>query len=235
MPSTALTNFVTTDYAVQGLLTIEARYKDPPTVPNRPKVEGLRGGAAVLMVAAFENYLREAVSEFLDQINSSTPSCDFSKLPSTLQKASIVSGLEIAMRGRPGAKKRTDSQRIADIRTIATRIVNDQINSSEVANTRSNPNSELVQNMFRSVGVRNVFSKAKASFDTLWGVPTAATFIRDNLDAIVQRRHIVAHTASALSISRVDLAEGRRFVSILTPVLDDLLEKTIARVIANAQ
>ena len=48
----------------------------------------------------------------------------------------------------------------------------------------------------------------------------APDFVGDKLDEIVQRRHRVAHRADALAISRHDLKEGGRFLSLLAEVLD---------------
>jgi hypothetical protein len=175
------------------------------------------------MVAAFENYLHEAFSEVLDRINSALPPCNFSKLP-----------LEMAMRGRHGFPK-LKNQRLSDIRVSAQRVLNNHIDGEAVADTRSNPNSDTVSTLFKSIGAKGILVKIKPSFDFAWGSRTAQTFVRDTLNNIVLRRHIVAHTASVLSISRSDIEDSRRFLQTLTGVLDVFLEKHVTKVISDAQ
>ena len=48
---------------------------------NQPFIMGLRGGAAVLMVAAFEFYLKRLFEENISRLNTSPPSIDLPKLP----------------------------------------------------------------------------------------------------------------------------------------------------------
>jgi hypothetical protein len=51
------------------LRTLEVqRYKDPPPPRQIIAVEALRGGAVVLMVAAFERYLKNAFEEYAEAI-----------------------------------------------------------------------------------------------------------------------------------------------------------------------
>jgi len=45
-----------------------AAYHDPPPLADQIAVEALRGGATVLMVASFDQYLKEALEEFVDLI-----------------------------------------------------------------------------------------------------------------------------------------------------------------------
>src|SRR5207249_5356140 len=50
---------------VDGLLSLESRFPDPPSDADAKVVRGLRGGAAVLMVAAFEEFMRSAIRDHL--------------------------------------------------------------------------------------------------------------------------------------------------------------------------
>jgi len=235
VPQQALANFRSADGAVSAILDIETQYPDPPPPEHRAAVEGLRGGAAVLTVAAFENYLREAISLALDNVNSSNPPCEFQKLPATLQTTSIYATLELAMQGRYETTRRKRHERILDIQAAAQRVQSGRLDGAAIANTGGNPNSELVKSLFKSIGVPNVLANVKRAFDAKWGGVTAQTFIPDTLDSVVRRRHVVAHTASALAITRIDLADGRRFVVCLSEVLDAALDRHISRVIAAAQ
>ncbi len=189
----------------------------------------------MLMVAAFENYLKEVVAELLESINSATPSCDFNKLPSALQAQTVYTGLQAAMTAKAWDPVKQREHRLPGVMHAVTRIARGEILSQEIADTAGNPNAEQVKSMFKIIGVSDLFGTIKFDFDSAWGSPTAQTFIADNLDAVVQRRHVVAHTASILSTSRSDLQEWNRFLLCLVTTLDATLERHIAQVIADAQ
>ena len=235
MLSTAFHNFQSADLAVQAIISIESKYLDPHTRTSQFAVEGLRGGAAVLMVAAFENFLREALTGVLDEINIASPPCNFARLPIELRVASTFNGLNQALKGPLGITSDKKAQRLLNVRMAAMKIVDGKIDVGAIANTRGNPNQQVVLELFRSIGIKDIFKKSKGTFDALWDSPTATTFIQDNLETIVQRRHVVAHTASALSISRTDLSEGRRFLAVFSEVIDNILAGHIQGVIRRAR
>jgi hypothetical protein len=187
------------------------------------------------MVAAFEQYLKEAVSEALESINTAAPKCDFDRLPESIRVSVVYASLEAAMRGDHATARLTRAERLPDVLAAVARIHRRVIDASTVAQTAGNPTSEQVKSIFKSIGLTQVLNNVKRAFDARWGGPTATTFIPDTLDSIVRRRHTVAHTASALNVTRVDLAEGHRFLGTLVGVVDAALDRHAARVIAAAQ
>src|SRR5260370_3537304 len=64
----------------ESLLNLESQYSDPPNIYDQQTVEGLRGGAVILMVAAFEYFLKSAIVEHLNKLIQPTK-VPFSKLP----------------------------------------------------------------------------------------------------------------------------------------------------------
>lgn len=220
---------------VSALLALENSYADPPAEADRAAVEGLRGGSVVLMVAAFENYLKESVAEALEEINNAKPSCDFAKLPLELQAQVVYAGLQSAMHARPWDPVRERIHRLPLVLKAADHVTRGTIMSREIAETGGNPDSKQVKNIYKNVGISSILTQIKRGFDGAWGTPTAQTFIENNLDTIVQRRHIVAHTASALATSRVDLQTWQRFLDCVVDQLDAALERHIARLIKRAQ
>ncbi len=63
--------------------------------------------------------------------------------------------------------------------------------------------------------------------------PEAQSFVEDKLQEIVNRRHVVAHTADALKITRGNLKESLRFLEILAEVLDAELDNHIKTATKN--
>jgi len=231
----ALTNYVDAIANVTALLLIESAYSDPPSASDKSAVEGLRGGCVVLMVAAFENYLKESIAEIFERVNTANPPCDFSKLPLQLQTQAVYTGLAAAMNPRPWDPVKEKHLRLPKVLSAVGRISRGEILSQEIAETAGNPNSAQVKAVFKTVGLPSIIGNIKPGFDVAWGAPTAQTFIADNLDSVVQRRHTVAHTASILSTSRTDLHDWQRFLGCLVSQLDAALERHIARVITKAQ
>lgn len=233
--TTALVNYMSASASVAALLGIEAGYGDPPRVQDKSAVEGLRGGCVVLMVAAFENYLKEAIAEIFERVNTANPPCQFSKLPLPLQTQAVYTGLGAAMVAKPWDQLKDKQLRLPRVLDAVNRIGRGEILSQEIADTAGNPSSVQVKSMFKIIGLPAIFSNIKPAFDAAWGSPTAQTFIADNLDAVVQRRHVVAHTASVLATSRMDLHDWQRFLLCFVSQVDAALERHITRVIANAQ
>src|SRR3954470_18330324 len=124
-PTAALSQFLAAHGMVEQLLLMEGRHMDPPEPIDRPLVEGLRGGAAVLMVAAFEGFLRDALPEHLLSIQQRKLS--FAKLPDKMRVYGVFGALDAAMKGprhQPPAPKAT---RIAAIVQACKRITDGDI------------------------------------------------------------------------------------------------------------
>lgn len=221
--SLALNQFRDSLRLAQSLLELEVGYKDPPAPEDKHAVEGLRGGAAVLMVAAFENYLRTAVAETMEDLIREEPVVLLTALPVKTQVRAVYSTLETAMKGPPGETS-LKSDRLTEVLRVCRLLAEGRYDPSAMGASQGNPNAEWVKDMFRNLGVADVFSSIRAGFDAEWGRLEALSFLSDKLDEIVIRRHVVAHTASALNLSRSDLREAPRFLWALGLSLSATLE-----------
>lgn len=223
--SQAYRDFLASLQLAESLLTIESGFPDPAPDPQRKAAEGLRGGASVLMVAAFENYLKELVEEYLDELTHVPLKFKVDAVP----KEMLFSNLEYLVKANTRKKSDTKVQAYIDMATIIVAGV--MYPASFTDAVRSNPNSEKLQELFKRFGIKKFFEVIKHDFDALWGTPTADTFISDYLDGILQRRHTVAHTANALNISRVDLQDSLRFLKILGAVCDTRMAQHINNIL----
>src|SRR5438552_12350063 len=91
---------------VAALLALETRYPDPPSPRSRRLVSGLRGGAAVLVVSAFEAYLNDGIPEHLAVLATDPPRVTFTKLPEAIRWQSTTRSYELAERGKPWERPR---------------------------------------------------------------------------------------------------------------------------------
>jgi hypothetical protein len=217
MSSKAYADFLDTLKVAEALLDLERQYTDPPKPEHQKIVEGLRGGANVLMVAAFEYYLKELVEEHLSDMVSEPLKFKAQNVPYKTQRTNIENRLEKIRRMK-------DQERVAEYLATAQLIVAGVIMvDSFTSIAQNNPNSKNVKELFKTLGIEDFYSRVKNSFDNEWGMPTARTFIEDKLDEIVNSRHHVAHSARILNISRVALQDWLKFFKIIGKICDTTL------------
>ncbi len=215
----------------EELIKIESTYNNPPRASEIRAVRGLRGAASVLVVAAFENFLRECMEEHLSELSHLHLKLQFHKLPDKLRVSSIFNSLERAMKGPLYQETIPKVDRLTEIERVCKIIIAGNLDPQVFSDTGGNPNSKNVKSMFSSVALDNIFIRVRPKFDRKWGKPEAHTFIENKLDEIVNRRHVVAHTADALKITRSNLKESVRFLKILASVLDVELREHIKNLI----
>ena len=221
----ALKDFKVSLSRAKSLLDLEiSLYNDPPKVNERDKVAALRGGASVLLVAALEKYFRDVFEELIDEVVGH-PKYNFGKLPETMQLHGISEMLNWAIKGEPYAPIRDKAQKIIDMLATSSKVHARSLDARVYANTKSNPDSDTIKFMTKSINIKDYFGTIKPRFDTKLGHATSHTYIPDTLDSIIQRRHIVAHTATATNITRQDLKESIRFLRIFCEVTDMEIKK----------
>ncbi len=218
-----------------ALIKLEKKYPATPDVIDRPFVKGLRGAAAVLMVASFEFFVRRIFEENISTLNTNPPSIDFSKLPSKFLEKNIFHSLKRTMEGPQFIAKPPLPQRIEDTINMCRLLINEHLNPDAFSETGSNPNGERVKEKFNEIGVENIFGKIKINFQKDWKTPVADTFIKDTLDSIVKNRHIVAHTADTLNITRQSLNDNMKFLKVLSKQLEKEIKKQVKHLAKSAK
>ena len=119
----ALDQFRDSLQMAEELMKLErANYRNPPKNEEQNAVEGLRGGAIVLMVAAWENFIKQIIEEELAPFASNPPKIKFGDLPEKMQTHSIFHSLDQALKG-PRFQKNNKIDRIPDIERAAKNII----------------------------------------------------------------------------------------------------------------
>lgn len=198
-----------------------------PRMEDQSAVKGLRGGAAVLLVAAFEFFIRKLFEDNISKLNTIPATIDLKKLPDKFQIKAVFHSLQRAMDGPMFEAKPPKLDRIESIFVASKLLLNDQINPQTFSETGSNPNGETVKEKFNEIGIQDIFGKIKPQFESKWDTPVSQNFIKDKLDEIVRTRHVVAHTADALNITRKSQNEAFKFLKILAELLEKEMEKHI--------
>jgi hypothetical protein len=230
-PSRAYVEFRAALRQADALLRYERTLSDPPPSDAQALAEGLRGGAIVLMVAAFEGFLRDVFEERLDALGRAVDADSFERLPDRLQVAAVYNLLEQTMHGAPGkpvADQRKD--RLADIRAAAAAVADKCLLGSAFSSTASNPSAATVKRMFKQIDCNDVFRSVHWRFVQYWRSPQARAFPARQLDHLVNARHQVAHGENVLAWSRDDLRAAERLVRILARSLDDELRVHVNKI-----
>jgi hypothetical protein len=216
----------------QELLKLEKRlYHNPPRTDEQSVVRGLRGATAILVIASFEGFLRQAIEEHLSELTSHRHIISLTRLPDKLRVNNVYFCLDRAMKGPLYQEPLPRVQRLDDIDRACKVIISGDIAPKVFCDTSGNPNSKNLRVLFSNIALEDITNRIKSKFDKKWGKPTSKTFIDDKLNEVVNRRHVVAHTADALNISRNDLRESIRFVHMLAQLLDAELSSHISHLI----
>ncbi|GAJ00776.1 unnamed protein product, partial [marine sediment metagenome] len=209
-------------------------YDEPLLPKDRNIVLGLRGGAAILMVASLESFLCSLPEIHMNTLINNYSTIDFSKLPKDMQITNVFKTLDRAMKNKFGAAtKKID--RIIDIRRACRIILKDRINSNAFLLEGKNPRPDVISNCFKIIGKRKIFKKVTKEFQKKWGTKVPTQFIKDKLNEIVNRRNIVAHKSIASRITKNDLIESIKFLMIIAKLLDKIYKKQIYKIYSKAK
>lgn len=187
----------------------------------------------MLLVGAFESFLSDGFAEHLQTLLTASPPLQFADLPDKLRLSSVFESLKFATSGPRHGAPSGRASRYPDVVGAARRIVDENIDPRALSQTGGNPNSDRVRTMFKDVGIADALVQVRSAFDTGWGSPESSTFLADKLDEIVNTRHVVAHTANALAITRGNLVEWPRFLDVLADVLDERMDRYVCNVVAR--
>ncbi len=217
-PSFALENFKKSMLISDTLLNREKRYKDPPKIKNFNIIKGLRGAVLVLMVASFENFLKEVMEERLNELSAS-PKFKFNSLPLDIKHYNHRQTFYHSL--KPPIKLDT-AQKISNFEQASQLIANQKINPEAYSIAiRSNPNSERLSNFFSSIGYSKFFSRIEPKFEKRIGRPIDVQY---TLDSIIRQRNQIAHSFThAITLSRYELHEHNLFLKTLSDICDDEL------------
>ncbi len=222
--SEAFRQFTESLQMAEELLKLERKNcNNPPHTDQQNIAEGLRGGAIVLMVAAWESFLKQLVEDELTFLTTQPPKIKFDKLPDKMRVHSIFQTLDRATKG-PRYQQTNKVDRLLEIDQACKIIISGVINPLAFSDTDGNPSPKVVRNMFSNIGIEDIFASIKPDFEKKWGQSVDKRFIENKLEQIIHRRHLVAHKADTLRVSRKDLNEAVKFMKIIAPLFEKQLK-----------
>jgi hypothetical protein len=228
--STALRDFEGSLWRAKHLHSLEKRlYKDPPPPVHRTGVESLRAGAAVLMVASLERYLKDAFEEFIMLIAATALVTTHAKLPITLVDYNDLNYVSWLVR----ESRMEKADRLAEIRRTARQIASSNFLPESFNRTRANPGSQVVKDLCNQFGISDPFAVIESNFSTHYKKPFARGFVQATLDNIVARRNEVAHGGFALAVARSDLDESLKFLFSFGRAADNTLRDRALTILAS--
>ena len=210
--SQAFEDFKESLSVAEELLQIEkTKYKNPPRQGEQKAVQGLRGAVSVLVVASFEQFLKDSIEEHLSKLTTHPP-VHISKLPDVMRIRNTYNTLELAMKGPYFGTRLPKKDRLMNVDAACKKVVSEIINPAAFTATGANPSADTVKQLMKDLDISDIFGILQPGFQRKWRKPEAKTFLVDKLNEIVNRRHVVAHTASALNTTRTQLNPTTRLI-----------------------
>ena len=123
----------------RSLLELErAHFPNPPLLDQQAAVTALRSGAIVLMVAAFERFIRDCVSEHLIAAFAPPMRYDLSRLPDAVRKHHYVETMLDGIKGpRYAAKVSTERALAARLARASKMLMTDSLSTRKCLRSRT--------------------------------------------------------------------------------------------------
>lgn len=193
-------------------------------------VESAAAGCIVLMVGAFEQYLKDIGNKALDHYRLAAPAVRRSQLPEKLQVAIIGANLTAASQARRFGVKRSTADRIRDLDSVANRVADDEVWGEHAIETQSNPSPDTIREILDLCGVDEVWTRLNKEFQRRWqvarnhdsnlkSIPAADNELR----SILTWRNMVAHTSTLPNVGFRQLTESSFFFRALAESIDAVL------------
>ena len=220
--------------AATSLLQLErVRFADPPPPADMPTVSALRNATAVLTVSALEAFVRDLLTQAVDQVSRS--GIVYSLLPVRVRRFNAENLLSRAMKPAYVFPRPSPEQVLQSVQLAAANVAQSRLRGEAFGHVDGNPSSEALADVFRQFDMDDLFRRCERSFQKRWPAPASDTFIKEKLDDIVRRRNRVAHGARGLSISRKDLSDGIQFVEAFASALEQMTRIHARKVAARAR
>lgn len=229
MPSKALEDFENSLALADALCLLERAYQDPPRSDVSGEVQAvraLRGGAVVLMVAAFERYVKDAIIECVRPLTTIPLRKQFNELPDKMQRQSIKNGLKLAQHGPRYVSLK--GGRVEAIRQAARSIADGVVIPEALCHSDNSFDSIGLGEVLGNLGMVDALRTVRPAFDSEWHQAEADTFLQDKLNEIFQSRHRVAHAASVLHITRLDVETDAKFLRAVAKAVDAVMQRHVA-------
>lgn len=203
-------------------------HKDPPLPDQQIAADALRGGAVVLMVASLEQYLKAALFECVEMIANQAGVTTHVKLEARFVEYNDLNFINWIIRESRFERGR----KVAELKRVAKEIANDRFLAESFNRTRSNPGPDTVAELLKEFGIRDPFTVIEGHLPRHYKKPFIKDFAKLTLEAIVTRRNEIAHGASALNTSRVDLQNWIEFLMAFAKSADNTLRDHTRSVLA---
>lgn len=217
-PSKALRNFRKSLRVVRGLAALEGRYKVPIPPRSRAKSRGLLGGACLLLSGILENYLKEVFSEGVADLSKRLKLHTHASLPSEFKTKNVLNYPKWVSRSRIASV-----DRVSGLEAYSKIVASEGIFFESFNKTNSNPNSETMKEMFRDVGLKDVFAVIETEYAKRGTPVLSSQTIVQTLDSFIRIRNEYAHLGNTGGHTRADLKSNIEFVSNLAESVDAVL------------
>lgn len=200
-------------------------------------IETASGSTIVLLVARFEQFLKDIGLKALDRFALATPPVRRTDLDTKIQLTILSRNVNAALQKSRHGTARAETQRLADLQSVASNILKDEIWGGHAIETHSNPGTETVRELLSLLSISNPWVKLEEKFRGGWSatrlanpklkaIPSAAA----ELTNIIGWRNIVAHTNSIpAGLRATELDDSQAFLLDLARAIDSVVSSHVAR------
>ncbi len=208
---------------VSYILKLESKLPDPPAGSSLIKANALRASAIILLVSAFEFYLKAVFTEFADRVNFVLAN-EETPIPSDLQDSNGLSFIQYI-----NNFKGPRSDRLAALRSASSMIASSSLYADAFGDTRASPKPDTVKGMFESIGATNVWPTIALNFTAAGHTTYNEYTITQTLLFVCNTRNEAVHAGLAVSISRAQLHQYVIFFDALALSVDQFLRSEFRR------
>lgn len=182
-------------------------------------LNALKASNLVLLVSTFQNFLERMIEVNIPRINNEIKNIDLKKLPSIFILNDYISSFEIAKNGYSGEDKKSDEEKIINIRDCAENICNNIFNPQAFINKRL-PSPDHIKTIFKNLDKSEIFNIFRMKYFLKTNFNCSDSYIQDTMKFIISRRNVVAHNyIDKLNLSTKDLIEYKNFILILAEII----------------
>ncbi len=199
---------------------------------KRELANALHRGSVMLLSGHLEKYVESLVVEAIDSINTAAP--PVLRIPEPLRMIQVEDSLFSGWSGAQKDRKRTMNSIKTSVSTYPW-IWNDKDPCGKMSgdvligeNKFSNPSPNKIKDLFTYFGIENVVSTALSLYEI-----ANRDLIEIKVNELVQKRNVIAHTASTPSLTRQDVVDYLINSRRLVRGLDIIVGNQINAIIGN--
>ncbi len=202
-------------------------------IGHSPKYLKIRAATSksliVVLCGLFEQFLKEALMEFIEEVNTLNIPKKYANVMWTNNKKNTLELLKLILDKKIDADYEEIVLKHATSFAKETKKNNHALIKEAFSITKYNPNKSTIKDMFKRIGIKNIFSEEifSCKFKNVG-------LVKAQLDSFIELRHSFAHGDKGIIIPSLGgVNDYFDFINNLVYVLNNALENEKNRILGN--